>query len=101
MPAGRTPRGRKRSRRARGTPRPRSSRVEHARLSHPSGRLLDLLLDPPVGGHKAFLERDLGLPAEDFPQLVVVGVASADPLRTVDVLEPEILLAGNLDHELG
>src|SRR5438128_10350425 len=47
-----------------------------------------LLLDPGIGPLQAFLQRDRRLPAKHLPQLGIIRVAAADPLRARDVILP-------------
>src|SRR5947207_4841100 len=60
----------------------------------------DLRFDPCVGARDSFLERNLRLPAEDFTQPIVVGIAAADALRPGDVLLGDFDARGS-GHEIG
>src|SRR5690349_5105008 len=51
-------------------------------------RCRHLLFDPRVGDCEAVLERNPRLPAEHLAQAGVVGVASPDTLRAIDVANP-------------
>ena len=56
--------------------------------------------NPVVGRRQALLEADPRLPSEDLAKLPVVGVATADPLRTLDVHQLDVFLPGHLDGNL-
>src|SRR5919112_6534867 len=62
--------------------------------------LLKLRLDPAVGGHQPFTQRDARLPPQHLAELGVVAVPTPYPLRFGEIVPPNDALTGDFGHQI-